>query len=510
MSTATRVIKNTGYLYAKMGITMFVSLYTTRLILNGLGAADFGIFNIVGGAIAMLGFLNAAMANATQRFMSYAEGEGNKEKQKYIFNTSIILHTAIAIIAGILLLVTGHFFFNGILNIPDGRMDAAQVVYGSLIVSTLFTVLSVPYDAMLNAHENMRYYASIGILESFLKLVVAFACIYSTCDKLIIYGILMACIPLITLSIMRIYCHRHYEECFLAPKRYYDKALVKEMTGYAGWNFVGSASSMVGNYGQGIILNHFFGTILNAALGIANQLNGLLMVFSNNMLKAINPTITKSEGSGQRERMIEQATLACKYSFALLSILAIPIIIEMQYVLGLWLKNIPEWAVIFCQLQLVRALIEQTYTAYGTAINSEGHIKRYNQMSAIINVIPIPFIAALFHFGASPVAMYAVTIGVWGIVYGLLRIYFMKRNCGMGFRYYARKLLMPSLTIFTITFVLALLPKLMLTESFVRVLATTIVSSVVFLILFFILGMSQEERAFSKSLITKWKPSIFQ
>lgn len=172
-STANRVIKNTGFLYAKMGITMFISLYTTRLILNSLGASDFGIFNIVGGAIAMLGFLNGAMASATQRFMSYSEGEGDKEKQKSIFNISLVLHFGISIVVGIALLVAGWFFFNGILNIPPDRAFAAQVVYGSLIVSTMFTVMTVPYDAVMNAHENMKYYALVGIIESLLKLSVA-------------------------------------------------------------------------------------------------------------------------------------------------------------------------------------------------------------------------------------------------------------------------------------------------------------------------------------------------
>lgn len=229
MSTVNRVIKNTGFLYAKMGITMFISLYTTRLILNSLGASDFGIFNIVGGAIAMLGFLNAAMSSATQRFMSYSEGEGNKKKQKSIFNVSYILHLGISLIAGITLLIAGYFFFNGILNIPQDRIFAAKIVYGSLIISTMFTIMTVPYDATMNAHENMKYYAIVGVLESLLKLIVAFICIYTTFDKLIIYGILMSCIPLITLSIMRIYCHKHYEECIISPRKYWERGLTKEM-----------------------------------------------------------------------------------------------------------------------------------------------------------------------------------------------------------------------------------------------------------------------------------------
>lgn len=502
-STANRVIKNTGYLYAKMGITMFVSLYTTRLILNGLGASDFGIYNIVGGAIAMLGFLNAAMASATQRFMSYAEGEGNKEKQKYIFNISIILHAAIALIVGIALVGAGWFFFSGILSIPSNRVFAAEVVYASLIVSTMFTVMSVPYDAVLNAHENMRYYAIVGIIESFLKLAVAFACVYTSSDKLIVYGLLMAAIPLVTLSIMFGYCHKHYEECILAPRRFYSKPLMKEMTGFAGWNFVGQASSMMGNYGQGIVLNHFFGTILNAALGIAGQMNGLLLVFSNNMLKAVNPIITKSEGSGQREQMVEQATIACKYSFFLLGVLAIPTIIEMPYVLKIWLKEVPNWAVVFCQLQLVRAIIEQTNVAYNTAINSEGNITRYNQVSAAINILPIPLIAILFIYEASPTTMFAVTIGIWGIVLGFMRIYFMKKNCGMGYGYFWREMLWPSIFPFFCAYVIALIPQNLMEANFARLCMTVGLSTIAYCAGFYLTGMKERERVVIKALASK-------
>jgi hypothetical protein len=209
-----------------MGITMFISLYATRLILNSLGASDFGIFNIVGGAIAMLGFLNVAMASATQRFMSYSEGAGDKEKQKSIFNISVILHFFIAIIIGIVLLIAGYFFFHGILNIPVERIHAAQMVYYFMIVSTMLTVMTVPYDAVLNAHENMLYYAVVGIIESVLKLAVALVVVYTLADKLIIYGALMAGISLLVMMIMRVYCHKKYVECEFKPRTYYDNDLM--------------------------------------------------------------------------------------------------------------------------------------------------------------------------------------------------------------------------------------------------------------------------------------------
>lgn len=505
MSTANRVIKNTGYLYAKMGITMFVSLYTTRLILNGLGASDFGIFNIVGGAIAMLGFLNAAMASATQRFMSYAEGEGNKEKQKYIFNISIVLHAAIALIVGLVLVGAGWFFFNGILTIPDNRVFAAEIVYASLIVSTMFTVMSVPYDAVLNAHENMKYYALVGILESFLKLAVAFACVYATSDKLIVYGVLMACIPFVTLSIMRIYCHRHYEECILAPRRYYSQALMKEMTGFAGWNLLGVASNMVGNYGQGIVLNHFFGTLLNAALGIANQLNGLLLVFSNNMLKAVNPVIMKSEGAGQREQMVTQATSACKLSFFMLAIFAIPAIAEMPYILRIWLGAVPAWAIVFSQFQLIRTLLEQISIAYGSAINSEGHISNYNKVMTAINILPIFLICILFKWGHFPLTMLIVNICIWGILFGLARFYFMKHNCGMGYRFAFHQLVMPTILPFSISLGVAFIPQLVMTESFLRFLISSIIGILSYLFMFLQYGLSNQETKLLNKLIKKCK-----
>jgi O-antigen/teichoic acid export membrane protein len=304
MSTAKRVIKNTGYLYAKMGITMFISLYTTRLVLNSLGASDFGIFSIVGGAIAMLAFLDASMAAATQRFMSYAEGEGNKEKQKKIFNISFVLHFFLALLLGGILLVSGYFFFNGILNIKADRIYAAKVVYASLIISTVFTVMTVPYDAVLNARENMLYYAIVGIIESLLKLGVALAVVYLAGDKLVLYGVLMAIVPLVVMITMRVYCHRKYDECVIAPKKYWDKKLLKEMGGFAGWSLFGASSGLIGNYGSSLLLNHFFGTVVNAAQGIVVQLNGQILVLCNNLIKALNPVILKKQGEGDQSSMM--------------------------------------------------------------------------------------------------------------------------------------------------------------------------------------------------------------
>lgn len=507
-STANRVIKNTGFLYAKMGITMFISLYTTRLILNSLGASDFGIFNIVGGAIAMLGFLNAAMASATQRFMSYSEGEGDKEKQKSIFNVSFVLHLGISFVVGIALLITGYFFFNGILNIPEDRVFAAKVVYGNLIVSTMFTVMTVPYDAAMNAHENMKYYAIVGILESFLKLGVAFACVYTTFDKLIVYGSLMACIPLITLTIMRVYCHKHYEECVIAPCRYWNKRLMREMTSFAGWNFMGSAVSMLSAYGQGIILNHFFGTILNAAQGIALQINGQLQALSSNMLKAINPILGKSAGAQDTQMLIKATTFGAKYASALYSLIAIPIFIEAPYILKLWLQNIPEWTIIFVRFQLLRTFIEFQFTTLPSSIAATGKIKKYSFCSSMSNLLQLPVIYIFFRLGFPPYFMYIATILFGNLIVYAFALYFAKKNYSLSPTLYFREVLTPLCITTIITVVILYAVKQFIDTSHIINLITFSLLSVTIYCFIFITLSSKEEKTNLLQLITYLKKRI--
>jgi O-antigen/teichoic acid export membrane protein len=445
-STAHRVIKNTGFLYAKMGITMFISLYTTRLILNSLGASDFGIFNIVGGAIAMLGFLNAAMAGATQRFMSYSEGEGNKEKQKSIFNISVILHIIIALLMAVVLVIAGYFFFHGILNIAPERIYAAKVVYASLIISTVFTVMTVPYDAVLNAHENMLYYSIVGIIESLLKLAVALLVVAYVGDKLVLYGILMALIPLITITIMRIYCHRKYEECIIQPRRYYNKELIKEMTRFAGWSFLGSSSSMASQYGQGLVINYFFGTKINAAQGIANQISGQLGVFSAVLMKALNPIITKNEGASNNLALKEVVFTGSKSIFYLRLIIYVPFFILMDKIFGIWLTNVPAYAVHFGRLLLIRDLVEHPLSPFNTAINAVGKIKTIQILSSIIYLLPVIISTILFMNGFGPEYIYYVFIFSMSLN-ASISIYFFIKHCNSQLKEISKNVLLPMLIV---------------------------------------------------------------
>lgn len=509
-STANRVIKNTGFLYAKMGITMFISLYTTRLILNSLGASDFGIFNIVGGAISMLGFLNAAMASATQRFISYSEGEGNKEKQKTIFNVSFVLHFVISIIVGLALLIAGYFFFNGILNIPEDRIFAAQVVYGSLIVSTMFTVMTVPYDAAMNAHENMKYYAIVGVLESLLKLSVAFACVYTNYDKLIVYGALMACIPLITLSIMRIYCHKHYEECIIAPKKYMNKELVKEFGSFAGWNLFSSMSGIITQYGLGIIINHFFGVLLNAAQGIANQVSGILMTFSQNALKVLNPIIVKSEGSNNHQKLVYTTLLGCRISFTIFGLFTFPFLFYMPYILQLWLKDVPEWAVLFCRLQLIRILLEQLTLSLSSAIAAHGIIRNLTLSRSILNIFPLAILPILFYFNFPPYWLYIVWISCWSILGGIINLYYSFKMVKIPYKNYNKDVFRPCVILSIIIVLLWFFLELIQKNIFVYIDYSMIFVNIsIILLLYFYLSWNIILKKEEKKIIITLLKSIF-
>lgn len=477
MSVSSRIIKNTVFLYVKMGITFFISLYTTRLILSSLGATDFGIFNVVGGAIGLLGFLNSTLANATQRFMSYAEGEGILETKKKIFNISLTLHVLIACVTTALLLGVMYPLFHGILNIVPERMLAAKVVYLSMIFSTFLTIINVPYDAVMNAHENMLYYSIIGVFEALLRLSVAFAVVHTSQDKLVMYGILTMLIPLITLTIMKAYSHRKYEECVIHPVRYWDFGTVKQIASFSGWNFLTAASSLFSAQGLGLVLNKFFGARLNAAQGIANQLNGQLSAFSANMLKALNPVIVKNAGARNIASMNRVTLTGCKFSAILIMLFAVPFMIEMPYILNVWLKRVPEWTTLFCILQLVQTIICQMAGPASTAVYAQGKIKGYAIWKSVMNVMPLFLSCISFRFGGSPVWLYIPMIVIWSIGGDIVIVRYANKMCGLNIIGYLKSVCLPLLCIAGCMILCGIWPSVLMESSPVRLLATFLLTT---------------------------------
>jgi Na+-driven multidrug efflux pump len=496
-----------------MAITVFISLYATRLVLSALGVEDFGLYNLVGGIIAMLGFLNGSMAAATQRFISFAQGEGDVEKVKRIFNMSILLHGGVAIIVAVVLEIAGYIFFNGFLNIAQDRMAVANLVYQFMVASTLFTIISVPYEAVITSHENMFFYAVLGVLESILKLAIALYItygsmnlpvsfsilenrvdiIYSTFDNLIIYGFLMAVLSVLMLLIRRIYCHKNYAECELNFKKYHDKDLFKQIRHFAGWSFLGSASSMIAFYGQGMVLNIFFGAAVNAAQGIAAQISGQLGAFSNTLLKALNPMINKSEGAGDRELMLKATMMGSKVSFFLIMVFYIPFLIETPFILKLWLKNVPDFTVIFCQLLLIRNLIEQLFIPLTSAISAQGNIKGYQVSSSLLAFFPLPISYLLFKFGYPAHVLYVIFI-VYSALRSFVILYYTKKRCQLSPALFFSNVIGRCASAFVLVFTFSLIPYFLIEPGFMRLIDVTLMSLVSYLIIVFFIGFSSMER----------------
>lgn len=515
MATAQRVLKNTSYLYFKMAITMFVSLYTTRIVLDALGASDFGIFNIVGGAIAMLGFLNGSLSSATQRFMSYAEGEGNVQNKKKIFNTSILLHFGISVIIVVVLELAALFFFNGILSIPDDRMYAAQFIYQCAVIATVFTVQSVPYEAVMNAHENMLYYAFIGVLESVLKLIAAIIITQTTIDHLILYGILMAFISLIMRIIMRVYCHRKYEECKFNPRLYFDRSVIKQMASFAGWNATSAITSIVSQYGLGIVLNHFFGTIVNAAQGITNQISGQFGALSTNAMKALSPVITKSAGSKDYELLYKSTTFGSKVLFFITSACFLPILINLEPILSFWLKEVPPFTYIFVWLYLIVNIIDTAGICLPIAIAGIGKIKNYQLSTSLISFLPIIGSILFFMNGYEAYYLYIMMI-VSSSIKLFTRIYFANSVC----HFPLKRLLINDMIRPCISFCISIIILIFITNSFfinsydlIKIVIIFITNILFYGVCYYYIGLNNKDRQYIlpilKSLLNNLKHTFY-
>ena len=479
---------------------MFISLYTTRVVLNALGASDFGIFNVVGGTIAILGFLNAAMSSSTQRFMSYYEGIGDRNRQKQIFAVSSILHSGIAVALMFLLIVVGYFFFNGILNIPSERIVAARVIYFALIFSTVFSVLSVPYEAVLNAHENMLFYSIVGILESILKLIVALVIVSYASDKLILYGVLMAAIPFVVRIVMQVYCHKEYVECVFPPWKYWDPLLAREIGGFAGWSFFGAAAGITSNYGQGILLNVFFGPLLNAAQGIALQLSGQVAVFSNNMIKALSPIIVKSEGSGDRDMVIRTLYLGSKFSFFLLAAFSIPLILEMTFVFKVWLVEFPSYAVLFARLRLVNELLTQLLIPLNVGISAVGKIRKFQVVNSLLLLAGTVFSCVGLFIFKLPYLIHLFVLGFNTLWFFLVTAYFSRKYLGINFVDFNRFVLCPIIEVSSISILFAVVPLMLMDEGFVRLFLVVGSFGISFVLTTYRFALSKEEKKILISL----------
>ena len=399
-NTTNRIAKNTLMLYFRQILIMIVSLYTVRVVLNTLGAEDYGIYNVVAGVVVLFSFVNNAMATSTQRFLNFNLGKEDIEKTQQTYSSSLLIHIGIALIFVILAETVGLWFVNSKLNIPLERHSAAMWCYQFSIITTVFNILRVPYNAVIIAYEKMSFFAWVSIVEAVLKLLVVYLLIISPLDKLVAYVILLTLVSIIILFCYKIYCNRKFE--IARFKKISDISLVKEILGFSGWSLFGATANVANNQGTNIVLNMFTNVTVNAAMGIANQVNNAVYSFVSNFQTAFKPQLVKSYAAGEREAFDKLIIRSAKFSFYLLFLIVLPLYLNCEFVLTLWLKNVPEYAVDFVRLILIYSLIESINGPLYIAIQATGKIKFYQIIIGIINLSNLPFVIIAFCLDASP------------------------------------------------------------------------------------------------------------
>lgn len=386
-----------------MFIIMAVGLYTSRVILKVLGISDYGVYNVVGGIITMIAFLNSAMVASSQRFISYELGRGDFERLNKVFSTSVNIHLTICLIAVLFGETFGLWFVNTQLNIPEGRMTAANWVYQASIVTFLINVMSVPYNSAIVAHEKMSAFAYISFLDVTLKLLIVYMLIIIPTDKLISYSVLMVCVGLIIRSCYVVYCKRHFKECTYHFIN--DKYLFKEMFAFAGWSVLGNLGFSFKDQLSNVILNLFYGTTLNAARGIGMQVTGVVNMFANNFTMALHPQITKQYASGDIDASRKLVYAGSRYSFYLLTLISVPVFLNIDFILKLWLEIVPQYTNLFVIFSLGTAMIYAMSNCVTIAIQATGRIKWFQIGICIIMLSELPIAWVLMELGYPPHAV---------------------------------------------------------------------------------------------------------
>lgn len=476
-----------------MLFTIIVGLYTSRVVLNTLGVSDYGIYNVVGGIVAMLAFLNSAMTAASQRFISFELGTQNLQRLKNVFITSVTIHLVIAAIIFIIAETVGLWFLNTHMNIPTDRMTAANWVYQCSILTFMVSIISVPYNACIVAHEHMKAFAYISIVEVGLKLIIVYLLLILPFDKLIVYAILVLSISLIIRIIYGIYCKKNFKECIY--KFSFDKKQFKDMFAFAGWSIIGNLGFSIKDQGSNIVLNLFCGTAVNAARGIAQQVNGIISNFSINFIMALNPQITKQYAAGNIQESKQLVYAGCRYSFYLLSIITIPVITNLDYLLSLWLGTVPTYTIEFLYLSLIAALINSMASPLVTAMQATGKIKAFQITICIIMLCELPLTYLILKLGYKPYIAMVSTIIV--ITIGLFtRLILLKRLVkSYSIKYFTVHIILKNILIATSCIILAtFIHKYFEEKNFINFIITSFFAFIITCISIYLFGISPKEK----------------
>lgn len=470
-----RIAKNTLLLYIRLIATIAVGLFTSRVILDSLGVEDYGIYNVVAGFVLMFSFFTSSLGAAISRFLTFELGRGKSDKLQRIFSTSVNVQIILSVCIVIMAEAVGIWFVNSKLNIPPDRLYAANWAFQCAVASFVLNLISVPYNAAIIAHERMSAFAYISILEVTLKLIIVYILYISPVDKLITYSVLFALVGLVIRLVYGIYCQRHFDECHYTPV--IDKGLMKDITGFAGWNLIGSGAYLFNTQGVNIAMNMFFGVTVNAARGIAAQAEGVVRQFVTNFTTALNPQITKSYAAGNMEYMFKLICRGSKYSYFLMLVFAVPFMFEADIILELWLKTVPEHTSTFLKLTMIGTLCDILGNATANACWATGKVKRYYLWVGIIGSMVFFVSYGLFALGFPAYSSYIVFIVIY-IILIFVKLYIIKGLIGFPVSMFYKETLCRILPVTATTCAFGSLTYLLLDESVWRMLLTVMISTV--------------------------------
>ena len=489
-----RIAKNTVLLYVRMLLSMGVSLYTSRVVLNTLGVEDFGIYNVVGGIVVMFSFLNSAMSSATQRYLSFALGQKDYTELKKLFSITVNIHLLIALVIVFLAETVGLWVLNTELNIPESRMVAANWVYQFSVLTFFVVVVSVPYNAVIISHERMSVYAYVSLFEVFAKLGVVYLLLLTGFDKLAFYAMLLFLVSFVIRVFYGFYCKRNFEEC--TYHWVWDKAKYKELLSYASWNLFGNLAAVGFDQGINLLLNVFFGPLVNAARGIANQVSGAVMSFVGSFQMALNPQIVKSHASGEKEYMQQLIFQGCRFSFYLLLVMMLPVLLHTELLLRWWLKIVPAYAVAFTQLLLINALTNSISGPLMTAAQASGKIKLYQSVVGGILLLNVPVSYVFLKLGYEPTVTLVVMIVISQIAL-LARLLILRRLIQFSARNYVKRVILNVLSVALIAIAIAyLINQVIVLPELLHFIVTCAVSVLVTLFTIYLIGLNVKERQF--------------
>lgn len=487
-----RIAKNTLLLYVRMIVLMGINLYTSRVVLNALGEEDYGIYSVVGSVVTMFTAISGSLSAAISRYITFNLGKGKKEILKKIFSISMIIQLLLALIIIVIGEILGIWFINDKMSIPDNRIFSANWVLQFSILTFVFNLINIPYNACIVAHERMQAFAYIGLFEGVATLAIAFLINFSPIDKLIWYALLMCVVSLIVRLIYQLYCRRHFDECVFRWS--FDMKIFKDIFSFAGWNFIGVTSGVLRDQGINMLLNVYYGPVVNAARGIAMQVNTAVTKFSSNFITAVRPQITKQFAVDDRENYINLVNRSTKFSSYLLSFLCLPIILETDYFISLWLVEVPDYTIIFTRLILFLSIIDNLSSSLIILLLAVGKLKIYQLIVGGIQLLNFPIAYLLLYLGFQPQSTIVSVICI-SIICLFARLYLLKLYVNYPVSRFLL-LILRTLAVITISYYIPKILMQFFSEGLLRVVIVTIFTELVLLSMILLIGVTKGERNF--------------